>query len=428
MSNSSLNNAEWQKLFDKYDILNAIEENGFFEISATQIKEFREPRLMVKFDHTNNLPELFSKNKLAILPVTRGDYIISHFDAYHTFEPADAPIVNASLPTHIQSLNSNNIPSEAIALNCAVASGIIADFIEDSDIIPTVSGRMGSGSFSFNINDTQTETTRKINVNNSQIEIDAAYEGISCLALFEAKRTLSEDFLIRQLYYPYRVWSNRVTKKVKPVFLVYSNGIYRLYEYAFSDPNNYSSLKLVKQKNYSMEDTSISVSDIQNVIETAAIVEEPAIPFPQADNFDRIINLCELVSTRELNKADIAEQNDFVPRQAGYYAEAARYLGLLEKSDKGKNSPYHISRNGQCIMKLSFKQRQLAFCRCILSHKVFNETLSLYFRNGSMPSTSDIVERMRQSDLYRVGGDSTFERRASTIRSWLNWIVSRISE
>lgn len=46
-----LNDAAWESLFDKYHILAEIERNGQFVISANQIKEFREPRLMTKFDH-----------------------------------------------------------------------------------------------------------------------------------------------------------------------------------------------------------------------------------------------------------------------------------------------------------------------------------------------------------------------------------------
>ncbi|MBQ3566120.1 MAG: transcriptional regulator, partial [Oscillospiraceae bacterium] len=47
-------------MFDKYDILNRIDMNGSFRISAAQIREYREPRLMAKFDHTVNLPGIFS--------------------------------------------------------------------------------------------------------------------------------------------------------------------------------------------------------------------------------------------------------------------------------------------------------------------------------------------------------------------------------
>jgi len=322
MSNQpkSLNDTAWEQLFVKYDILNRIEERGRFEISAAQIKEFREPRLMAKFDHAINLPEIFTDNKLAILPITRGDYVISHFNAYHVFEPDDAPITRLSLPSYIQSLDSNNIPSEAIALNCAVATGIVADFLQDDDIIPTVSGRMGSGSFTFNIANLKNNTPCLIQVNNSQIEIDAAYEGVRCLALFEAKRDLSNDFLVRQLYYPFRVWQSRVTKPVRPLYLIYSNGVYRLYEYAFNDIYNYNSLVLVRQKNYTVEDTVIEITDIQNVLKRTQIVQEPPIQFPQADNFKRVINICELLNEQELNRNDVTEQYAFDVRQTNYYS------------------------------------------------------------------------------------------------------------
>ena len=426
MSSESLNDAAWQKLFDKYNILQAVESKGFFNISATQIKEFREPRLMAKFDHAKNLPLLFSKNKLSILPITRGDYIIAHFDAYHTFEPSNSDVTKVSLPSHIQSLDSSNISSEAIALNCAAASGIIEDFIEDSDIFSTVSGRMGSGNFSFNIFDNSTGSTRQVNVNNSQVEIDAAYEGSACLAIFEAKRDLADDFLIRQLYYPFRIWKERITKPVKPIFLIYSNGIYRLFEYAFDDVNNYGSLYLTKQKNYTVEDVSISVADIQSVLDKAVLVEEPNISFPQADNFARVINICELVSTQELSRSDVTERYDFDVRQTNYYTDAARYLGLLGKRKDSGTTLYHISDQGQRILRLNFKQRQLAYCKAILSHRVFYQALRSYFGSGVMPSVEAIVEIMQHAELYNIGKDSTFERRASTVRGWLNWIVSLI--
>ncbi|MCD8353126.1 MAG: transcriptional regulator [Clostridiales bacterium] len=428
MSNKSLNDEAWEKLFEKYDILHHVETDGFFNISAAQIKDYREPRLMAKFDHTVNLPKLFAENHLAILPITRGDYVISHFDAYHSFEENDEPIIQVSMPSYIQSLDYNHIPSEAIALNCAVATGIIADFMEDDNIVATVSGRMGSGDFSFYIGDTKSGGTRQIDVSNSQIEIDAAYEGIESLALFEAKRDLSEDFLIRQLYYPFRVWKSRIMKPVRPIFLVYSNGIYRMYEYAFEDENNYSSLKLIKLRNYSVEDTAISAADIQDVLNSGEIEEEPKISFPQADTFERIINLCELAQEHSLFHQDITEQYAFDARQTDYYTNAARYLGLLEKHAEEKGTVYSLSISGKKILNLNYKQRQLAFCRCILSHRIFNKVLRLYFRCGVMPSKNEVVAIMKEFGVYRVQSDETFERRASTIKSWINWIVSLINE
>ena len=423
-----LNDIAWEALFEKYDILRHIERTGWFQISARQIKEVREPRLMAKFDHTINLPQIFADHRLSILPITRGDYMISHFDAYHRFEPDNSPITRVSLPAYIQSLDSSNVPSEAIALNCAVAAGIVADFLDDGEIVSTVSGRMGSGVFDFNIGNLKSKSLSTITVNNAQIEIDAAYEGVRSLALFEAKRDLSDDFLVRQLYYPYRVWKSRITKPVRPLFLVYSNGIYHIYEYEFTDPDNYSSIVLVRQKNYSVEDTAITVDDIQQVLYATICEKEPQIPFPQADSFERVINICELLNDQDLSRNDVTERYAFDARQTNYYTDAARYLGLIEK-DRGNGGPlYQLSSKGRTILKMGYKQRQLAFCACILSHGVFVDTLKSYFETGVMPQKNDIVQLMKQSNLYRIHSDSTFERRSSTIKGWVHWIIGLINE
>jgi len=257
----SKNDIAWEALFEKYNILSHIEQDGKFVISASQIKEYREPRLMAKFDHDSNLPELFKKNGLAILPITRGDYVVSHFKAYQQFQASDKTISHVALPSHIQSIDVNSITSETIAINCAMASGILADFLEDEAMFSTVAGRMGSGEFEFNIQNSKLKQLSVVSVNNSQIEIDAAFEGVHYLSLIEAKRDISADFLIRQLYYPFRMWAPRVSKPVKPIFLVYSNGIFSLYEYKFEDASIYNSLVLVKHKNYSVEDTTIYLTD-----------------------------------------------------------------------------------------------------------------------------------------------------------------------
>lgn len=424
-----LNNKAWMILFERHNILEKVESNGICYISAADIKKEREPRLMAKFDHTINLPPVFAQNKLSILPITRSSYAIAHFDAYHSFEECKEPITNVAMPSHIQSIDPNNISSEAIALNCAIATGIISDFTKDMDIIPTVSGRMRSGQFDFHIKDTLSKQNLLVSVNNSQIEIDAAYEGINSLALIEAKIDLSEDFLVRQLYYPFRAWHQRVTKPVKPIFLVYTNGIYNLYEYEFCDPNEYSSLKLVKSKRYCIDDTNISISDIQKILDTIGTIPEPEIPFPQADIFERVINLCELISSKNIDSKDkITLEYAFDKRQTDYYLAAAEYLGLIKSRKVSKGDCFSLTEYGNTLLKMNYKQRQLAYVQCILSHSAFKKVLQLYFLNGCMPQDSEIVRIMKQLKLYHVKADSTFIRRRSTIKGWCNWIVSLISE
>ena len=421
-----LNDTAWESLFDKYHILAEIEQNGQFIISANQIKEFREPRLMTKFDHQINLPNMFSSNNLSILPITRGDYVISSFSAYKKFDEPSLDVQRISIPAHIQSLMPQFLVSEAIALNCANACGILNDFLEDDELVPTVSGRMSSGSFEFGINTAL--GTKNITVSNSQIEIDAAYEGIHYLSLFEAKRDLSDDFLVRQLYYPFRVWSERVTKTVKPVFLIFSNGMFNLYQYQFEDPQNYKSLRLVKQKNYVIA-TEICLADIENLLRTVPLVQEPDISFPQADCMSRIVNLIELLNEKPMTKQDITSEYAFDERQTNYYTDAGRYLGLIDKShDEDGNILFHLSVCGHRIMSLEYKERQLALITQILMHKVFNETLKLHLQCGEMPDKQTIIQIMKRSNLYRVKADNTYLRRSSTVVGWVNWILGIIEE
>lgn len=421
-----LNDRAWELLFDKYHILDKISSNGSFTISANQIKEFREPRLMTKFDHQINLPKIFANNRLAILPITRGDYVISSFNAYKEFEEPLGSFQRVSIPAYIQSLMPQFLVSEAIALNCADVCGILNDFLEDEYIVSTVSGRMSSGNFTFDIN--TSVGLQNLTVNNSQIEIDAAYEGIHYLSLFEAKRDLSDDFLVRQLYYPFRVWSNRITKPVKPVFLIFSNGIFYLYQYQFEVPGNYNSLRLVKQKNYVIE-TEICLSDIEHLLSIARVAIEPDIPFPQANSMSRIINLIELLCERPMTKDDITSKYAFDNRQTNYYADAGRYLGLIDKSrDFEKNVIFQLSTLGQHIIKLPYKERQLAIVTQILQHKVFRETLKLSLQCGETPGANTIVQIMKAAELYHVEADSTYYRRSSTIIGWINWILNLIED
>lgn len=271
MSSEGKNAIAWRKLFQRYNIFEKVTRDGCCYITTEQIKEYREPRLMAKFDHSINLPDIFAKNELSILPVSRSEYVIARVKAYQKFPRVAKDIIHMSLPDEVQSVDLNNISSETIALNCAYSSGILSDFLDEECLYPTVAGRMRSGKFSYNVNCIGTHEVLPVDVCNSQIEIDAAYEGINSLALLEAKRDISEDFLVRQLYYPYRTWKEKMTKKVRPVFLVYTNGIFNLYEYQFIDPTNYNSLVLIQQKNYSLEDISIRNEDIQNVVEKIAL-------------------------------------------------------------------------------------------------------------------------------------------------------------
>lgn len=417
----------WQKLFDKYNILEEIKQNQKFEITADQIKEFREPRLMTKFDSSNDLPKLFEENNLSILPISSNKYVISSNKIFKDIKITTDNCKQFEIPDYIESINIADIISEAIALNCAYICNILADFTGDKNLVPTVNGKMSSNKFNFKINNVNTGNKDEVSVNNSRIEIDGAFEGVDYLTLIEAKRKITDDFIIRQLYYPYRTLSQKVNKPIKCIYMVYSNGVFSLFEYKFEDIEDYNSIKLVKQSNYTIENFELNIETLNNLIKETKIVPEPKIPFPQADTFNRVINLCELLQTNSLDKENLTETYDFTNRQTDYYVNACKYLRLVEDVNENNSKTVQLSSIGKKIMSSSFSKRQSMFIKQILEHKVFREVLVKSLEKGSIIKNNEIVTIMKESSLYNINSDTTYTRRASTISGWIDWVFSLLS-
>lgn len=58
------------------------------------------------------------------------------------------------------------------------------------------------------------------------------------------------------------------------------------------------------------------------------------------------------------------------------------YYAALERINSSTNPKHFFTPD---ILSMSWKNRQLSLCRLILSHRVFHETLGLYFRSGTPP-------------------------------------------
>ena len=83
-----------------------------------------------------------------------------------------------------------------------------------------------------------------------QVEVDAGYEGRNQIILIEAKNSKTQNTIIRQLFYPLRHWSRHVDKKVRVLFFEKRAEDYLLWEFRFSDPNDYNSIELIDSAKY----------------------------------------------------------------------------------------------------------------------------------------------------------------------------------
>ncbi|MCL2927697.1 MAG: translation elongation factor [Trichodesmium sp. MAG_R01] len=415
------NDEAWEKLFERYKILEEVNKNGCFKIQTSQINQERESRLMAKFDHVVHLPKIFRDNNLSILPLSRYQYIIGHFCTHLPVKyNLKIKTISWQFPREIETIDYTNLYSESSALLCAFNIGILHDLV-GSETQFTVSGRMSTGIFDFYIKNYLKNQLYTINVTNSQCEIDGGFETDNFLILIEAKNYKVEDFLIRQLYYPYRLWSKKISKKVIPVLMTYSNDIFSFFIYDFVDILDYNSITLIEQKNYEIASEKIQSSEINLLLSKIKVVPEPAnIPFPQADKFDRLIDLISLLLENGLTSNDITENYQFDKRQTGYYTSAGKYLGLIEKQGK----IFTLTDQAKYIWGQPHQLKYLKLIEKILVHEVFYQVFQLSLKDADIPSKEKITQLMYESNLEIR--NTTIDRRASTVKGWIYWIWSQI--
>lgn len=203
-------------------------------------------------------------------------------------------------------------------------------------------------------------------------------------------------------------------------------------EYRFKEKENYSSIELVRTKNYSLEDTSITLDEIKDVYDSIKDTEvisdnmnvEDSVPFIQADNFERIVSLLENMYENPMTSEEIIELMKFTTRQRDYYFNAGKYLGLFQKLKEDKVRKYGLTNIGVAVYKKSYKERQLELVKLILSHRIFRDLFEEILETGVIPDKGRVVELELE---YNVCSIDVASRRATSVISWLNWIFNLVN-
>ena len=397
-----------------------LERRGYFYIGARELEQLsgRQPRLMAKHDFSTSRPWIFQRLRLGIVPVSRSEYLVGRFNQYERFpETQRGEVRTLELPAGLDTLSLEAVSSEAVALNGASASGMLEDFLGCAPLQATVAGRMSTHGLKVRLPDLGVDVA----VDRAQMEIDGGFESLEHLVLVEAKNHLSEDFNIRQLYFPYRRFQQRLAKDVVPVYLVYSNGIFHLYRYEFRDPADFRSISLVDSARYALSSSHLDAQAALDIVRAVAPEPEPAVPFPQANSFERVVNLLELIALQPLSKAEITQRYDFDPRQADYYANAARYLGLAEPVE----DTWEPTEHGRRVIEQPQRDaRNAALIRALAARRVFREALELSLARGAVASTAEICAAMDGLGLSLA----TSRRRASTVARWAQWVLDTVVE
>ncbi len=247
----------WAKIFEDYKLYDHDFDAAPYYITAQQIKSStrgfsatgqREVRILCKHDSREKRPAVFQDLSLFILPVRNGKYAIIKGDGY-----VDIPDIGDTTEIYKSKLDfaldtSRPGSSEMQHVDFAYASSLLRTFLSDPTLVLTIRGRKRTPVFTFNVG------AFVIDVESVQTEVDAGYEGRTNVVLLEAKNSSVRNTIIRQLYYPYRQWRTYTEKKVVTVFFEQKNGVYSIWQFAFSDVEDYHSIFLVKSGRFQIKE------------------------------------------------------------------------------------------------------------------------------------------------------------------------------
>ena len=410
------NNDAWKKLFADLRIVARLDVDGRFDLEAAEIKALtgKEPRNMSKWDTRDSRPDVLKKADITILPTSRHGYTLVRGDGYLSI-PAAGPARYHS-PARLQTFTTlpwkEELTKESAAIDVAAISLMLQKFTGDHELALTIRGRSGTPAFAFRFRGRH-DRVHRLEIDRAQIEVDAGFEGEK-IWLLEAKLGEPADFLVRQLYYPWRLWRESTKKEVVPLFLSYVNKTFGLFRYTFDDVEDYHSVRLCEHAWFTLDEPS-AVRSPPDLIADAAPVRRPPgrgqIPFPQADTLGTVITTVELFAHEASKATDIAAAMNFNERQGGYYSAAARWLGFIDHES-------HVTALGAQFVHASRWERFGLLFRAVAATPVFREVIQarLEGRECSEAWIADMIHRARYTN------ETTARRRTKTVVSWRDWL------
>lgn len=419
------NDKAWRRVFDRAPVLEAINSVGHYKITAKEVKDLggREPRLMAKQDTLGDRPKVFQEHQINILPIERARYILfkdgSNDCFFKLLPPVNARKVQRYVSridlTEYETLPKGLCSTESEAIDLSFLSSLLATFCGASDMVLTRRGRYGSKCFSLILpNDSNT-----VEVNNTQLEVDSVFESEKNVVLIEAKIGFRDSFNIRQLFYPLRWLQAEVSKPIVPILLCYSNGEFQISEFSFGD--KFGEIELCRQEYFVINEDAVAPFDLDTQIRFAATAKEDlTIPFPQADDIDKVVDLLSVLDKGSVSTKELTDIFDFVGRQADYYRNAARYLGLLVQN--------RITSKGRSLLSESHRINRIEIlARCMIARPVFREAIKILVLNDYNLQILSLKDIRKIIELHRtdISGD-TIKRRSYTVKKWLEWLVKNL--
>jgi hypothetical protein len=399
----------WEMLIKKLG-LDIARPVNYVTASDIKITLHEEPRLMASMDSLKSVPEFFRKNGIFLLPVSRSRYALVRGEGYHELEDPGEPVsFEVRLPINLTSLAYGR--GESRFLLHAYHAGLLSRFSGVSQMYPTVSGKMATGTFRFHV-----DGSPELEVRRAGMEVDLGFEGPEDLLLFEGKAVSRDSFLVRQLYYPFRTFREVTPKRVRPFFFMAEPdaGIYTVWEYGWPDnqADDYEAIRIRSARRYKLVEGPPPTDAL-----AAVSPDQSLARIPQADDLDKVAEFPFRINEGISSSDDWARMKGITPRQGQYYREAAEALGLI----RFEGRKLELTEHGRRFVGLPPQQRDDLLALRILQNPIMNAVFhAVLERKSGFLTDSDVAELIRRSS--HLAG-STPLRRAKTVRSYFAWLA-----
>lgn len=407
---ANVNHKGWDTIFSSLDVLNKVNANGYFDISAQEIKDVsgREARLMAKIDFREQLPGVMSANKLSILAINNGNYRIAKIDPFISLKSLSSTPSLVKFPQNILTLDPGSLTCESATLDVAFISGILESVFGEK-VHLTIRGRIRSGDFNLALNGVS------FPVSGVQIEVDGGYEGNDTVNLVEAKIGGRNNISIRQLAYPQMEWERVLVgkKRVRTFICFYEEPVLRFIPVVYQ--NGTCLADHAKEVSFIIErQANLDLLSIDANANASPPVE--GVPFPQANRFETVLAMFAIAARNmEMTKEELASDFDIDPdpRHIDYYFNAMRWLGLVESKD----GIIRLTEYGKSVSVMHHAERIESLAGVILREPIFNFVLKNEGKN--------VPDRL--FDRWGIG-HTTKARRLATVRAWVHYFKNYISK
>jgi len=381
-----------------------------------------ELRLMAKMDSSTDVPAALRRHGYFLLPIKNGEYLLVRGNGFHALEnlPEPPTVYRPQLDFDLMTLSVGD--SEMQHLDYCYNIGLFEKFAGVTGLRQTIRGRKRMPAIEFSAGN-----LGPIRVQSGvQVEVDSGCEGRNDIVLIEGKSGQPPDFIVRQLFYPYRKWRHEIPqKRIRPWFFcshdVAGRRLYRFWEYTFADDAQYQSLTLRRGEAFFVEPrrTRLTVAELLHK-HTAHRSSERLWDVPQADAFWRVAEI-PLLITQDINtSARVATHYGFDPRQSSYYRQAAEFLGLVSL-DK-KTHIYRLTDLGHEYVSRGADERRELLAGLLAQFPPMRATLELSTQAGERGIGRNEIAALIAR--HSVIGKSTPNRRAATLLAWLDWLKS----